>query len=166
VTIVNRDAFVWAEETTGEAYDAAMIDFPDPSTYSVGKLYTTRFYRLLHRHLAPGAAVGIQCTSPLFAPTSFWCIVRTLEAAGFAVRPYHAAVPSFGVWGFALARREAFELPTRLPPGLRFLTPETLPGLFALPPDLGPVPVEVNRLDNQVLVRYHESEWEQYEGDN
>lgn len=166
VTVVNRDAFVWAEETSGDLYDAAVIDFPDPSTYSVGKLYTTRFYRLLQRHLAPGAAVGVQCTSPLFAPTAFWCIVRTLEAAGFSVRPYHAAVPSFGVWGFALARRGDFELPTALPPGLRFLTPETLPGLFALPPDVGPVPVEVNRLDNQVLVRYHESEWERYEGNN
>jgi len=25
------------------------------------------------------------------------------------------------------------------------------------------VPVEVNRLDNQVLVRYHESEWSRFE---
>jgi spermidine synthase len=31
--------------------------------------------------------------------------------------------------------------------------------LFTLPADLGPVPVEINRLDNQVLVRYHEAEW-------
>jgi spermidine synthase len=165
VTVINRDAFLWAEEP-GDPFDAAIIDFPDPSTYSVGKLYTTRFYRMLGKHLAPGAAVGIQCTSPLFARASYWCIVRTLEAAGFAVRPYHAAVPSFGVWGFALARREPFDIPTALPQGLKFLTAETLPGLFALPPDLGPVPVEVNRLDNQVLVRYHETEWEPYESRN
>jgi spermidine synthase len=38
-----------------------------------------------------------------------------------------------------------------------------MPTLFVLPPDLGPVPVEVNRLDNQVLVRYHETEWRRYE---
>ncbi|HJZ57367.1 MAG TPA: hypothetical protein VKE74_20530, partial [Gemmataceae bacterium] len=163
VTVVNQDAFVWADEV-GEPFDCAVIDFPDPSTYSVGKLYTTGFYRKLRRHLAPAAALSVQCTSPLFARTAFWCIVRTLEAAGFAVKPYHAAVPSFGVWGFALGRREPFELPRSVLAGLQFLTPETLPALFAFPPDLGPVPVEVNRLDNQVLVRYHETEWRRYEG--
>src|SRR5207253_9742057 len=108
--------------------------------------YTTAFYRKLRRHLTPAAAVSVQCTSPLFARTTFWCVVRTLEAAGFAVRPYHAAVPSFGVWGFALCRRESFDVPRVVPPGLQFLTPETLPGLFAIPPDMGPVPVEVNPL--------------------
>src|SRR5438270_9247515 len=152
VTVVNRDAFAWVGESGG-TFDAAVIDFPDPSTYSVAKLYTTRFYKMLRQRLAPGAGVGVQCTSPLFARNTFWCVIRTLEAAGFAVRPYHAAVPSFGVWGFALARREPFDVPTALPPGLRFLSAEAVPGMFALPPDLGPVPVEVNRLDNQVLVR-------------
>src|SRR5207248_9779000 len=139
VTVVNQDAFVWADEP-GEPFDCAVIDFPDPSTYSVGKLYTTAFYRKLRRHLTPSAAVGVQCTSPLFARTTFWCVVRTLEAAGFAVRPYHAAAPSFGVWGFALRRAGPVEVPRVVPPGLRFLTAETLPGLFTIPPDMGPVP--------------------------
>lgn len=162
VSVVNRDAFLWVEEPT-QPYDAAVIDFPDPSSYSVGKLYTTLFYRKLAARLAPGAGVAVQCTSPLFARTSYWCVVRTLEAAGYVVRPYHAAVPSFGVWGFALCRKEPFPVPTACPAGLKFLTPAVLPTLFELPPDLGPLPVEVNRLDNQVLVRYHESDWRQYE---
>jgi len=162
VTVVNRDAFLWVDEPD-EPYDAVLIDFPDPSNYSVGKLYTTLFYRKLSRRLAPGAAVAVQCTSPLYARTSYWCVVRTLEAAGYVVRPYHAAVPSFGVWGFALCRKEPFPVPTTAPAGLKFLTPAVLPGLFELPPDLGPLPVEVNRLDNQVLVRYHESDWRTYE---
>jgi spermidine synthase len=162
VTVVNQDAFVWIGESA-DPFDAAVVDFPDPSNYSVSKLYTTRFYRLLQQRLTPTAAVGIQCTSPLFAPTTYWCIVRTLEAAGFAVKPYNAAVPSFGVWGFALATRTPADVPATFPPGLRFLNAATLPTLFALPPDLGPVPVEVNRLDNQVLVRYHETEWRRYE---
>jgi spermidine synthase len=122
----------------------------------------------------------VQCTSPLFARNSYWCVVRTLEAAGFHVRPYHAAVPSFGVWGFALCQREPFELASvgRQPPGahqdaqaprspfpsgLQFLTASILPGLFEMPPDMGPVAVEVNRLDNQVLVRYHETDWRRFE---
>jgi spermidine synthase len=163
VEVVNQDAMIWLEEPR-TPYDAVLIDFPDPNSFSLGKLYTTRFYRLLRGQLTPGAAVGIQCTSPLFARNSYWCIVRTLEAAGFSVRPYHVAVPSFGVWGFALARQTPFEPPARVPAvPLRFLSDEILPALFLLPVDLGPVPVEVNRLDNQVLVRYYESEWKRYE---
>ncbi|MFL5340914.1 MAG: polyamine aminopropyltransferase, partial [Gemmataceae bacterium] len=163
VEVVNQDALIWLERYDGPAFDVVVIDFPDPHSFALGKLYTTRFYRKLQRRLTPDAAVGIQCTSPLYARSTYWCIIRTLEAAGFAVRPYHVAVPSFGVWGFALARRSPFDLPHELPEGLRFLDVTTLPTLFALPPDLGPVPVEVNRLDNQVLVRYHETEWGRFE---
>ncbi len=164
VTVVNQDAYIWLEEN-GPLFDAVFIDFPDPNTFSLGKLYTTRFYRLLRRRLTPGAAVGIQCTSPLFARQAFWCVVRTLEASGFTVRPYHVAVPSFGIWGFAVARATPFEVPGRVPEGveLRFLNDAILPTLFALPADLGPVPVEINRLDNQVLVRYPDSEWKRYD---
>jgi spermidine synthase len=161
VTVVNEDAYVWLQ-ATGPAYDMAIVDFPDPDNYALGKLYTTRFYRLLAEHLHPDGAVAIQCTSPLLARTSYWCIIRTLEAAGFAVRPYHAAVPSFGVWGFALARKSPFEPPQNLAAAvggtLKFLDAPTLRSLFDLPPDVGSVPVEVNRLDNQRLVHYYEHE--------
>lgn len=163
VTVTNQDAFVWADEPA-EPFDCAIVDFPDPSNYSVGKLYTTRFYRKLQQKLTPEAGISVQCTSPLFARNSYWCVIRTLEAAGFHVRPYHAAVPSFGVWGFALCKRQPFEIPKSIPTGLLFLTANTLPSLFELPPDMGPVDVEVNRLDNQVLVRYHESDWRKFEG--
>ncbi|HEX8190291.1 MAG TPA: polyamine aminopropyltransferase [Pyrinomonadaceae bacterium] len=163
VRVVNEDAMIWLERN-GPPFDAAVVDFPDPNSFALGKLYTTRFYRLLKARLAPDAAVSVQSTSPLFARNSFWCIVRTLEAAGFRVRPYYTAVPSFGVWGFALARREPFEVPAHAPAvGLKFLDDAALPAMFMLSADLGPVPVEVNRLDNQSLVRYYEAEWRRYE---
>ncbi len=162
VHVVNEDAMIWLE-ASGPLYDAAIIDFPDPNTFALGKLYTTHFYHLLKRHLTPASAVAVQCTSPLFARTAFWCIVRTMEAAGFAVRPYHVAVPSFGVWGFVLARQEAFEPPCHAPAGLRFLNDAMMPAMFVLSADMGPVPVEVNRLNNQVLVRYYERDWKRYE---
>jgi spermidine synthase len=158
VTVVNQDAFVWLQNP-GPPFDAAIVDFPDPSSYSLGKLYTTRFYRMLQEHLTPEAAVAVQCTSPLVARRSFWCVIRTLEDSGFHVRPYHATVPSFGVWGFALARRAPFEPPARVPFLLRFLDDQALAALFTFGADTGPVEVEVNRLDNQVLVRYHDLEW-------
>jgi spermidine synthase len=162
VEVVNQDAMIWLEEK-GLRFDVAIIDFPDPSTFALGKLYTTRFYRLLRNRLTPGAAVAVQCTSPFSARNSYWCIIRTLEAAGFIVKPYHAAVPSFGIWGFALAGLQPFELPGHAPADLRFLNDTTMAALFQIPADMGPVPVEVNRLDNQALVRYYDSEWKHWE---
>jgi spermidine synthase len=163
VHVVNDDAMIWLEESD-QQFDAVIVDFPDPSTYSLGKLYTTRFYRLLKNRLTDNAAVAVQATSPLFARRSYWCIVRTLEAAGFHVRPYHVAVPSFGgEWGFVLAKRTGFEPPVEAPPGLRFLDAGALKGMFSFSADLGPVEVEINRLDNQVLVHYHDSDWWRWE---
>jgi predicted membrane-bound spermidine synthase len=149
VKVANEDAYLWVQRDHG-TFDAAIVDFPDPNNFALGKLYTTRFYKLLRRLLAPDAPLAVQSTSPLMARRSFWCVVRTLEDSGLATRPYHAFVPSFGEWGFVLARAQAFEVPTRLQvQDLSWLTEESLPTLFAIPRDMAPLPVEVNRLNNQ-----------------
>jgi spermidine synthase len=158
VHVVNQDAFVWLDETT-DLYDFAVVDFPDPSNFSVGKLYTTAFYRTLGRHLPEHGRFVVQSTSPLFARQAFWCVVATVEASGFQTSPYHAYVPSFGEWGFVLGGRTAYRVPSALPDRMRFLTVAILPELFTFPPDMARVPVEPNRLNTQVLVRYYEREW-------
>jgi spermidine synthase len=163
VQVINEDAFIWVEQTKEPLYDAAIVDFPDPNTFALGKLYTTRFYKLLRTRLTENAAVSVQSTSPMFARNSYWCIVRTLEAAGFVVRPYYTAVPSFGLWGFALARSTPFDVPRNPMAGLKFLDDQTLAAMFTLSKDIEAVPVEINRLDNQVLVRYYEGEWKRFE---
>lgn len=161
LTVVNDDAMIWLESAQA-TFDLVLIDFPDPNSFSLGKLYTTRFYRLLKDRLTGNAKVCIQCTSPFLSKKAYWCIVRTMEAAGFHVQPFHAAVPSFGDWGFALAGLFPFDEPSELATDvqgkLRFLNDETLSAMFDLPEDLMPVPVEINRLDNQALVRYYESD--------
>jgi spermidine synthase len=155
---------VWLAESPDQTrFDVAIVDFPDPSTYSVGKLYTTRLYRLLGDRMTDDGVVAVQSTSPLFARQSFWSVMNTLRAAGWAPRPYHVAVPSFGVWGYALARKRAFEPPQSAPPHLRFLDGQTMASLFVLPRDLDEVPAPTNRLDNQALVRLYESEWRRWE---
>ena len=162
VTVRNRDAFAWVGEKH-EPFDVVIIDFPDPGTYSVGKLYTTLFFRMLRQSLAPNAVIGIQCTSPLVAPKSFWCIIHTMESAGYAVAPYQVSVPTFGIWGFALAGRDVpLSTPsavTGLTGGLRFLDNRSLQNLFHLPIDIQPIETELNQLNNQILVRYYEQEW-------
>jgi spermidine synthase len=161
VQVVNEDAMIWIEHAR-ETFDVAIVDFPDPSSFSLGKLYSTRFYRMLRERLAPGGAIAVQCTSPLYARQAYWCIVRTLEAAGLHVRPYQTTVPSFGVWGFALAAQVPFDAPRHVNVPARFLDDATLAAMFVFPRDMTPVPVEINRLDNQMLVRYYEDEWRKW----
>jgi spermidine synthase len=162
VRVVNEDALIWLGHEGNGLFDAAFVDFPDPHNFSLGKLYTTRFYGLLRGRLDPDGVAAVQSTSPLMARRSFWCINRTLEAAGFQVRAYHALVPSFGEWGFALAALRPFDVPTVPAAGLRYLDAPTLASLFVLGPDMAPIEAEVNRLNNQVLVRYYEEDWRRW----
>lgn len=159
--VVNEDAMRFLAEGD-ERFDVAIADFPDPNNFSLGKLYTTHFYRLLQRRLAEDGIAVIQSTSPLFARRAFWCVDATLRAAGFWTEPYHAHVPSFGEWGYILAARGAREPFRELPLGLRFLTETTLATLFEFPADMSRIDAEVNRLNNQVLVRYYEDDWKRW----
>jgi spermidine synthase len=160
VRVVNADAFVWLDQHPDEKFDFVVVDFPDPSNYAVGKLYTVAFYQLLAKHLSRDGFAVVQSTSPLFARQSYWSIVATLKRAGLATYPYHLYVPSFGEWGFVLAGSgAAYAPPTELPPGLRYLTTRELPQLFTFATDMLPVPASPNRLNDQALVRYYEREW-------
>ncbi len=158
VHVINADAFVWLDQTS-EPYDFIVVDFPDPTNYSLGKLYTTAFYRLMAKHLSAQGLAVVQSTSPLFARQSYWCIVETLKQAGLKTYPYHLYVPSFGEWGFVLAGLNPYEPPSRLPDRLRYLSVSTVPQLFQFPNDMLPVDAEPNRLNDQVLVRYYEHDW-------
>jgi spermidine synthase len=158
VHVINADAFPWLDSVSDQ-YDFVVVDFPDPTSYSLGKLYTTAFYRLLSKHVSRNGLVVVQSTSPLFARQSYWCIAETLKQAGFRTYPYHVYVPSFGEWGFVIGSLGPYELPQQLPQGLRFLSARNVAEMFIFPNDMLPVPVEVNRLNDQILVRYYEREW-------
>lgn len=158
VQVVNADAFTWLDGQQAR-FDVIVIDFPDPTNFSLGKLYTTSFYQRVDQVLAAGGWMVVQTTSPLVARKSFWTVATTLEAVGFDTTPYHVMVPSFGEWGFIIAGRRPWQAPKTLPAGLRFLTPEGMAGLLHFPPDMSRVAAEPNRLSNQVLVSTFEDEW-------
>ncbi|AGC42581.1 spermidine synthase [Myxococcus stipitatus DSM 14675] len=159
--VVNADAMQFLMEGD-QHYDVVIVDFPDPNNFALGKLYTTGFYKLLKKRVAPDGVAVVQSTSPLFARRSFWCVETTLKAAGYWTQPYHALVPSFGEWGYVLVAHESPGHHRPLPQGLRFLDMDTLETLTHFPPDMGPLPAEVNRLNNQVLVHYYEAEWRKW----
>lgn len=158
VKVINQDALRWLESDES-VFDLVVVDFPDPSNFSVGKLYTSAFYRLLDRHIAPQGLAVIQSTSPLYAPESFWTVVTTLESVGLQATPYHALVPSFGEWGYVIAAHHDYQPPTNYTVPTRFLNADTTATLFQFPKDMARMPTEVNRLNNQVLVHTFEREW-------
>lgn len=162
VRVENDDALSYLRRGK-ELFDVVILDFPDPTNYAVGKLYSLEFYRALAQRLAPAGVAVVQATSPLFARSAFWCIERTLVGAGFRTLPYHVLVPSFGEWGFVLARRAELEVPRDVAvQGLRYLNAGNLAALFVFPPDSARLAVRVNRIDNQALVGYYDADWERW----
>ena len=68
--------------TTPRRFDVIIVDFPDPTNFSIGKLYTNSFYALLDQRLSASGYAVIQTTSPLVARKSFWTVVSTIESVG------------------------------------------------------------------------------------
>jgi spermidine synthase len=161
--LVNSDAFVWLKEHAKQQFDFIVVDFPDPSNYSIGKLYSLTFFHLLNHALAEQGRAVVQSTSPFVARKAYWCVNNTLAAAGFITTPYHAYVPSFGEWGFIIASRQPFFPSASYPAGLKFVNPDTTQLMLHFPQDMSAMATEINRLDNQALVRYFEEEWGEYE---
>lgn len=160
VKVINADAYVWARNCH-EKFDAVIVDFPDPSNYSLGKLYSVNFYRTLSRIMTEDAIAVIQTTSPYFAPKSFWCINKTTAQIFPKTDAYHVYVPSFGEWGYTIVSKNPganFSSVKRKIDGLRFYDYD-FGKLHSFSKDMIRDDVEVNRLDNQILVRYFDEEW-------
>ncbi len=66
-----------------------VVDFPDPTNFAIGKLYTNSFYALLDQRLAASGYAVVQTTSPLVARQSFWTVVTQHRIGG----PAHHALP-------------------------------------------------------------------------
>jgi spermidine synthase len=166
LTVVNQDAFLWLKELKQKVeppvFDALVIDVPDPANFSVGKLYSLSFFKLLPGIMQPNSLVVVQSTSPLIARKSFWCVNNTLAAAGFTTTPYHAYVPSFGEWGFVIGAFNPYAPPSLYPAGLRYINVETAKDMFHFPADMAKVDTKIQRLDDQVLVHYFDDEWSRY----
>ena len=161
--LINGDAYKWISDKAPNI-SKLIIDFPDPSTYAVGKLYSLSFYEKLYKVMSPGGVMVIQCTSPYFAPKSFWCIEKTLKEAGFYTLPYHTYVPSFGEWGFIMASKSPIEMPVISSEiKLKYLTNHHFKSMIDFSKDMIPKDsLEINRLNNQSLVHYFEKEWSKY----
>jgi spermidine synthase len=163
VRVVTADAYAWLRDTD-ERFDAVIVDMPDPDATATAKLYSQEFYLLAHRALAPDGRLVVQAGSPYFAPRTFDCILNTIRAAGLSFTPYHVNVPTFGDWGFALARPGAApELRLAPPERLRFLNTPTLTAASTFPADRHPTGTErPSTLDDPRVLRLTTEEWQEY----
>jgi len=153
-TVVVDDGFRWLRDQPPGSFDAAVVDLPDPDTPVLARLYSTEFYGLLARALTPDGLVAVQSGSPYSTPTAFWRTVATVESAGLGATPYHVHVPSFGDWGFTLARR-GDPPPLRLSPRapqLRFLDDAVLAAAGVFPRDRPRLELEPSTLDRPLVV--------------
>lgn len=162
-TVINDDAMHWLL-THPHQFDCIIVDFPDPSNFAIGKLYSSTFYKHLSAHLRKGGWAVVQCTSPYAAPQAFWTIDTTIRSVGMNTIPYYNMVPSFGIWGYILCSHEsAYSIHRNLPVGRKYYDTSQLLTMRTFPHDMLPKhPLQVNKLNNQVLVSVFEEEWDKY----
>lgn len=105
--VYNKDAFSYVMQEARKKdilYDVIIIDFPDPESESIAKLYSKEFFHQVAKLLTPEGVIAIQATSPYHATKTYACIGKSLQAGGLEVMPYHENVPSFGDWGWFIAK--------------------------------------------------------------
>ncbi|MCB9538859.1 MAG: polyamine aminopropyltransferase [Myxococcales bacterium] len=157
VALMHLDADAFVRDLTGP-WDVVIADFPDPSTPDLAKLFSVEFYAQLRRRMAPDGVLAVQASSPYANRRAFWAVADTLAAAGFATRALHAHVPTFGEWGWHLARADHAPDPTGAPPfPTRYLDAEVLAAAQVFPRPMrrpqGPAAVST-RLDPTVMRAY------------
>ncbi len=101
--IFNQDAFSFINQP-GVLYDRVIIDMPDPHNEAINKLYSKEFYTMIRKRMSSDGIIVTQSSSPFFTRQTFWCIQQTLASIFENTLSYHVNIPSFGDWGFNLAR--------------------------------------------------------------
>lgn len=165
VEVQHEDAFVFLKNDTS-TYDAIIADLPDPTNETLSRLYTDAFYRLCLQRLRIDGVLCTQATSPHLTTKAFWSIEATISKAGFNFTyPYQAHIPSFGNWGFIMAKRSPeFRLELRDDIELKFLDKEDFNHIFYFAKDIRKTNVEVNRLDKPILMDYYLEHWQSLQG--
>ncbi|HDS09792.1 MAG TPA: polyamine aminopropyltransferase, partial [Firmicutes bacterium] len=164
VEIIIDDAYRFLEKDN-QIYNVIIIDLPDPNNYSLSKLYSQEFYRLLSHHLARDGIVVTQSTSPFLSNDAFSCIHHTLHSVFEYVVPYNTYIPTFGLWGFNMAsdikiNYDEIELNIQT----KFLDEDVLKTLFIFSKDTRIKDVEINRIHSPVLQMYYWKNWKKWRG--
>ncbi len=146
LTVFNQDAFTFINKA-GMLYDRVIIDMPDPHNEAINKLYSKEFYTMIRKRMSPQGILVTQSSSPFFTHKTFWSIEKTLDAVFEDTLSYHVTIPSFGIWGFNMARMNA-EIPTnfRFDVKTKFMDESTMQASMIFGKDTQKVKVPVNTI--------------------
>ena len=146
VTVFNEDAFSFINQA-GILYDRVIIDMPDPHNEAINKLYSREFYTMIRKRLSEQALVVSQSSSPFFTHKTFWGIEKTLDAVYDDTLSYHVTIPSFGIWGFNMARAGS-EIPTnfRITVDTKYMNDDTMKAAMVFAKDTKKIDVPVNSI--------------------
>ena len=173
VEIINQDGYTYLEEGN-KYFDIIIIDFPDPKSIELGRLYSYEFYKLCYKSLKPNGLVITQAGSPYFAARAYKCIDLTMSEAGFSTVPIHNQVITLGEWGWilgaksltksqfkdALINLDFQDIPTK------WINHEAMTLMTSFGKDFTIDPsdsIEINTIHNPVLFNYYmKGEWDLY----
>ncbi|MDW7695911.1 polyamine aminopropyltransferase [Flammeovirgaceae bacterium SG7u.111] len=172
-TVLNTDAYNYLEDTE-EFFDVMIIDFPDPKTIELGRLFSLEFFKMCHKHLRPNGVIITQSGSPYYATKAFICIEKTMREAGFNTLPIHNQVLTLGEWGWIIGAKS---IPAeQLKPALQsqyfddietvWLDHDAMPLITSFGKNLIQIDsadVEINTIHNPVLPAYYRNgNWDLY----
>jgi spermidine synthase len=146
LTVYNEDAFSFINQP-GISYDRVIIDMPDPHNEAINKLYSKEFYTMIRKRMSPEAIVVSQSSSPFFTHKTFWGIEKTLDAVFDDTLSYHVSIPSFGIWGFNMARVDT-EIPEDFQFDIetRFINENVMQAAMVFAKDMQKIEVPVNSI--------------------
>lgn len=146
LTVFNEDAFSFINQP-GIPYDRVIIDMPDPHNEAINKLYSKEFYTMIRRRLSSGAMVVSQSSSPFFTPRTFWSIEKTLDFVFDDTLSFHTSIPSFGIWGYHMARVDK-PIPTefKFDVETRFMNEDVMRAAMVFANDIAKIDVPVNSI--------------------
>jgi len=97
-----------------------------------------------------------QSSSPFYTRRVFWCIEQTLAQVFEDTLSYHTALPSFGIWGYNMARKGkeiqeqfSFEVPTRA------ITQETMLAALRFDKDMSKIETPINSIMEPKLYQFY-----------
>jgi spermidine synthase len=145
VQVKNDDATQFIRHAS-QTYDVIIADLVDPANDRIARLYSTDFYRDIHKKLAKDGVFITQATSSYFTPHAFDIIANNVEQVFGRSTKLSENVPSFGEWGF-VSNLPKEAISRRALPPTRFVTDSSLLQAQNVPSDQhGKVSQEVSSI--------------------
>ena len=173
VQILHEDAFSYMAQQK-QSFDILILDFPDPKTVELSRLFSLELYKNCFYALRPNGLIVAQAGSPYYATKAFYCIQNTIRSAGFYTVPLHNQIPTLGEWGWIVGAKQIDEstLTKRIQNidlqniKTLWLNKESLKLITSFGKPIIPIDtakIQVNSIQNPILYQYYlKGNWDTY----